>query len=161
MEPDLFGYTGGSDTLAQAKREWDQTIKDKGGDCPCCGRFGKIYPRAVNKTMAKSLIWLAGNKTGGWVNVPELAPRWLVRSNQLASLRWWGLVERNDENLGDEKHSGYWRATPRGRLFAGDLIRIPKKVFTYAGVPTGFSEEHIRISEVIPKFSYSDVMGAE
>lgn len=160
MEPDLFGYTQGTDTLADAKREWELTIIEKGGDCPCCGRFGKVYPRAVNKTMAKSLIWLAGNKVG-WVNVPELAPRWLVRSNQLASLRWWGLVERNDENLGDQKHSGYWRATTRGRLFARNMVKIPKKVFTYAGVPTGFSDDHVSISDIIANFSYAEVMGSE
>lgn len=152
---DLF-----DNTLEQARQQWGETIKGDGGRCPCCDRFGKIYARAINRTMAKCLLWLIQeSQDGKWVDVPNRAPRWLVRSNQLPTLRWWELVERmepcEDERL---KHSGMWRPTDLGREFARDEVTIPKKVFTYDGAPVGFSSYMTTISGCIGGFHYKEVM---
>lgn len=145
--------------LTDLRSIWRGIIGDEGGHCPCCDRWGKIYPRSLNETMARSLVWLAHHSTNGdWVDVPKRAPRWLVRSNQLPTLRWWGLVERLDTEDKTKKHSGLWRATQRGILFAQNRLQVPKKVYTYNAEVEGFSEELVTIKDCVESFDYSAVM---
>jgi hypothetical protein len=109
--------------------------------------------------MARSLVWLAHHSIkGDWVDVPKRAPRWLVRSNQLPTLRWWGLVERQGSEDLTKKHSGLWRATQNGILFAQNSIKVPKKVYTYNAEVEGFSDELITINDCVKSFDYSAVM---
>lgn len=145
--------------LAQLRGAWRTTIEEDGGHCPCCDRWGKIYSRTLNKTMAKSLVWLTKHSLNGeWVDVPMRAPRWLVRSNQLPTLRWWGLVERHGNDDPTQKHSGLWRATPKGVEFVRARIVVPKKVYTYNAEPLEFGDEMVGIKDCIDKFSYAEVM---
>lgn len=140
--------------------QWRATVEDGGGNCPCCDRWGRIYRRGINETMARSLIWLCSAPAeDGWVNVPTQAPRWLIRSNQLPTLRWWDLVQRASSTDVDKKHSGMWRPTDLGRAFAKGEVSMPKIVYTYNGEREKYGEEVIRISECFGShFSYSEVM---
>jgi len=145
--------------LEELRGIWRVVIGDEGGYCPCCDRWGKIYPRSLNETMARSLVWLAHHSANGdWVDVPKRAPRWLVQSNQLPTLRWWGLVERHGTDDPTKKHSGIWRATKRGVLFAQNRLQVPKKVYTYNAEVEGFSEELVTIKDCVGSFDYSAVM---
>ena len=145
--------------LNKLRSDWRKTIEGDGGTCPCCDRWGRVYGRGINKTMARSLIWLAHHSQGEkWVDVPLLAPRWLVRSNQLPTLRWWGLVQRLDTDDPQQKHSGFWRATTLGLQFAANEVQVPKKAFTYNAAVEYFGEEMVRISDCVERFSYEDVM---
>jgi hypothetical protein len=109
--------------------------------------------------MARSLVWLAHHSINGdWVNVPKHAPRWLVRSNQLPTLRWWELVERHGTEDPTKKHSGLWRATQKGILFAQNSIQVPKKVYTYNAEVEGFNDKLVTIKDCIESFDYSAVM---
>ena len=147
--------------LAELRAIWRRAIEDEGGHCPCCDRWGKVYPRSLNETMARSMVWLAHHSQhGDWVDVPRKAPRWLVRSNQLPTLRWWGLVERLASEDAAKKHSGLWRATSKGILFAQDRLRVPKKVYTYNAEVEGFSTETVSIRNCIESFDYSAVMSS-
>lgn len=155
---DLFsdGY------LRDIRAEWRGTIEGDGGHCPCCDRWGKIYARPINRTMARSLIWLhqARRNEDGWVDVPATAPRWVVRSNQLPTLRWWNLVERRtaeDDSL--NKHSGMWRATELGSQFAIGKIDIPERVFTYNGEVEARSDKTVNIAACFTDlFDYEQTM---
>jgi len=141
---------------------WRAIINDDGGHCPCCDRWGKIYPRSLNETMAQSLVWLANQSAdGAWVDVPKTGPRWLVRSNQLPTLRWWGLVERRATDDNTKKHSGLWRATEKGVLFAQNRLLVPKKVYTYNAEVEYFGKELVSIQDCTESFDYSAVMGIE
>lgn len=155
---------GNDITLTEAKKEWQNAIQHDGGHCPCCGRWGKIYARKLNRNMARGVAWLF-SRPEEWVNVPSVAPRWLVASNQLPTLRWWGLVERPDEGareeLGEKKHSGHWRVTTKGVMFVKGLIDVPAKVFTYDGSPVGWSAERVYISDCIENFSYREIMNEQ
>jgi hypothetical protein len=93
--------------------------------------------------------------------VPTSAPQWLVRSNQLATLHWWGLVERKSKDKTHKaKFSGIWRSTQLGREFAQGEVRVPKKVFTYRGNVEGTSPEEVSINECFKEvFDYEEVMG--
>ena len=147
-------------TIQEAREAWKATIHGDGGTCPCCERFGKVYARALNKTMVASLKWLASqNVEKGlreWIDVPNTAPKSVLRSNQLATLRWWGLVERQlpDPNDKKVKHSGMWRVTLRGMDFVEGRLLVPKKVSTYNGEVVGVSDEVIAIGEVKAGFDY-------
>ena len=141
---------------------WGRTIANDGGHCPVCDRWGKIYLRNINVTMAQGLMWLC-RQTGdadGWINVPVVGPQWLVRSNQLATLHWWNLVERKSK---DETHkakfSGIWRPTQLGKDFAFGLVRVPKSVYTYNNRVMRYGTEEVFISECLNEvFDYEQVM---
>jgi hypothetical protein len=149
-----------ADFLRAIRSVWRSVIEKDGGRCPCCDRWGKVYARPINETMARSLIWLCNAPSkNGWVDVPTEAPRWLVRSNQLPTLRWWDLVERAHGKEIDKKYSGFWRPTELGRSFAEGKIAMPKAVFTYNGERERYGEETIRIHECFGSyFSYQEVM---
>lgn len=149
--------------LAGFRDSWRATIEREGGRCPCCDRWGRVYGRHLNETMVRSLIWLvsASADPEAWVNVPTLAPRWLVRSNQLATLRWWGLVERAPSTDPEAKHSGMWRATPLGRDFVAERVAVPRTAFTYAGEVERLSEDFVFASDCFGShFSYEETISA-
>jgi len=146
---------------------WRAVINGKGGHCPVCNRWGKVYARPINKTMALSVCWLAKKQTeqqrtglSSWVNVPVAAPRWLVRSNQLPTMGHWNMVERQPSEDPKRKHSGLWRCTDRGLNFVFNNTSVPKSVFTYNNVVEGFSQKQTRFSECLADFDYSEVMNA-
>ena len=152
----------GSITLKQARRDLMDGL-DEGLRCPCCAKYARRYRRPFNSTMAGSLCWLVATSektTGGWVHVPSTAPRWVLASNQLPTLRWWGLVERSDEDLEPRlKHHGMWRPTPKGIDFAWGRVSVPLKVVTYDGAQTGYEGEEVFIRELKGKnFDYEAIM---
>ena len=155
-------HTGSNMTLDEARAQWEQTIRDDGGHCPCCNRWGKMYRRGINKTMAASIIWLARmtQPGGDWVDVPKFGPRWLVASNQLPTMRWWKMCERSEPSPEeDKKFSGMWRITDLGNRWATNLVRLPKFVWTYNDTVYGYDDPKIAVSEILENFSYNDVMG--
>lgn len=145
----------------ELRQQWRHAIENDGAHCPVCDRWGRIYARGINKTMARSLMWLcqAIKDKDGWVDVPSNAPRWLVRSNQLATLRWWSLVERRGNDDPKNKHSGMWRATKLGVDFVHGLKKIPEKVYTYNGEVETVSQNLVHISECFQDyFNYEQIM---
>jgi len=147
--------------IEQAKEHWKHTIADDGGHCPVCNRWGKIYKRNINTTMAASLMWLASEKQeNGWVDVPKRAPKWLLASNQLSTLKWWDLVERcpaDEESR--TKFSGLWRPTEVGVAFSLGFITMPKSVYTYNDKVEDFGQDQIYIFECFAEyFDYKEVM---
>jgi hypothetical protein len=67
-------------------------------------------------------------------------------------------VERQGSEDHTKKHSGFWRATQNGILFAQNSIKVPKKVYTYNAEVEGFSDELITINDCVKSFDYSAVM---
>lgn len=148
-------------TLREAKKEWIEVVKGEGGNCPCCERWGKIYSRAINNNMIKSLIWLNSMNTE-WVDVPNKAPKWLLRSNQLPTLRWWGLVERATKTDMTKNHSGNWKITEKGTAFLHFGLSVPKLAFTYNGEVVGFSDETVVATDCMKDgFDYAQVMNTD
>jgi hypothetical protein len=150
--------------LPELRRKWRKTIEGKGGRCPCCDRWGKVNARAINSTMARSLLWIyaAGARVGdplAWTDVPGTAPRWLVQTNQIASLRWWGFVERMPNDNPKVKCNGMWRLTRDGMAFALGGITAREKVYVYDAEPVGFGGGQIGIRDALGKaFDYEDMM---
>ena len=148
------------------RKHWRSMAEHDGGRCPVCDRWGKVYARILNKTMAKSLIWLCQEmtRTGNtWIDVPNTGPRFVIRSNQLPVLTSWGLVERcpKDDEQHGARYSGLWRPTRKGWDFYHGTIKVPKKAFAYNNQVEGYSEELVRIDECFDTyFDYKTVMAS-
>jgi hypothetical protein len=114
--------------------------------------------------MASSLKWLyTQNQAKGfreWIDVPNTAPKEVLRSNQLPTLRWWGLVERESPDpKSKKKHSGHWRITLKGMDFVEGKTLVPKKVMTYNGDVVGMSDDDTNYEDCLKRsFDYKDVM---
>ena len=146
------------ETLQNSKTAWRDAIQGEGGYCPCCDRWGKVYPRHFNASMARALIWLVG-KDETWTDVPNTAPKWLTRTNQLPTLRWWGLIVRRESDDAKVRHSGIWQPTPRGIDFARGLVSIPTTVYTYNAEVVRFGEKDMWIGDAFEThFDYAKVM---
>jgi hypothetical protein len=137
---------------------------EDGGDCPCCGRFSKIYARPINATMSRSLCWLvqAFKTCGAWINVPVCGPKFVLRSKQLSTLQWWRLIEpkpNDNPKVKTVRDSGLWRPTQRGIDFVEGKIRVPRKVLTLFGNVIGYSSDEVSIQDTLDaKFDYEDAM---
>ncbi len=153
--------------LLQDARDYVKNNLDDGIICPCCNKYTRRYKRKFNSTMARSLLWLVktylNNKPYNFIDVPKDGPRWLVRSNQLATIRWWDLAQRpiNEDNP-DLKHSGLWKPTEKGINFVFRRIRIPEVAVTYDGNLQELSGNLVSIEDTLgTKFSYAEIMGIE
>lgn len=152
-------------SLDDLREGWRQVIEADGGCCPVCDRWGMVYARILNKTMAKSMIWLCKEHTEtgkDWIDIPNTAPRFVIRSNQLPVLTSWDLVERCPKNSeeGGSRYSGLWRPTPKGYQFYRGEIQVPQKAFAYNNKVEGYSDDLVYIHECFKTyFDYQTVMG--
>jgi hypothetical protein len=164
-------------TITDARGEWDLTIRDKGGYCPCCDRWGKVYRYGISHAMTKALLWMASSHGENWIDMPKQAPRDLIQTYTFATLKWWRLIERlhiekevkvekNDEGEqvlvyadSETKSSGLWRVTPIGMMFAKGQVQVPQYVYLYNDTLKDVSTETVYIKDCVgKKFNYSEIM---
>ena len=149
-------------TLDDARDEWQITIAGKGGHCPCCGKWGKVYRHGISESNARALLWMA-SQPQGWLDMSRGAPRWIIQTYSFATLQWWRLIEQfpRDEDNGDTKHVGFWRVTELGYEFAKGNLQVPKYVYLYNDTLMDMSNETIFIKDTIgKKFNYDELMSA-
>lgn len=149
------------DSIENAKVFLKENWK-KGLDCPCCGRYVKLYTYSFNSSMAKLLIFMYKQKKLG--NTPIHIEQTLadkgIRSVQVQSkLVHWGLIEPI-ENLDTAKRmSGYYFLTDEGEKFVLGFSRLPKSIDYYNEVVYARSEELIDIKQALgKKFNYAELM---
>lgn len=151
-------------SLRLAQFEFQQALQ--AGDaltCPVCERYAKISKRKINSGMAAALCWMVKAYDEEWLDVPNTAPRHVLRSNQHTTLELWGLVERkpNDEDP-TKKHLGLWRPTKRGVQFARNMIKVESHVFIYNNKRVGASDTLIGIRAALAdKFDYEEIIGTK
>ena len=147
-----------------SEESWYQTITGKGGHCPHCERWGKANGYLINKTMAKALHWLCTtNKRDahGWVNVPNDAPRWVLRGGGLTTLKHWGLVAMPVDGVSGlpVKNTGLLCATPKAYGFVFDGKSVPKRVYVYNDKRVKDSEQLTTFKECLDSpFNYEEIM---
>jgi hypothetical protein len=159
MQLDFFGDA--SAYLAQLKNNWRAVIEGDGGNCPCCGKWGKISPQGMNETRALALLWLsrAPSDADGWVDVPRIGPRWLLRGKTHTTLQHWAFVEPGSHQDTSKKADGFWRITERGRQFIDGHITVPKKAYIYNNAVEGWSDECVSFRDCFGRhFDYQEVM---
>lgn len=110
-------------------REYVRDGAEAGGvHCPACGQFAKVYRRKLNSGMAVALIdmWRRGGKAScDWVRLPDSLAT--GRGGDPAKLRYWGLIEADDDR------NGRWRLTRQGLLFVHQRSILPKHAVVYNG----------------------------
>jgi hypothetical protein len=146
--------------LSEAKKLFKKEIANDGIECPCCGRWGKVYGYKLNATIARGLIWMHHNEDEfGWVNIQE-GPRWLLRSKSLSTAKHWGLVERRTKDSDEDlRSSGVWRLTKKGVAFVKNRITIEDKVFVFDDAVLKVSKSYTTIDKCLgKKFSYDELM---
>ena len=151
-----------STTLEEARARLREGVRE-GTWCPCCDRWAQAYWRTINKTMARGLQWLAmraGMETGYYVDITT-PPAWLLRSNQLATLRWWGLIERAPNDDPKKKSSGMWALTNLGRHFIRGNVAVPRRVCTLFGDVVDQSDDTITVHDIQHHFDYMEVLRGE
>ncbi len=162
MNGQLALFEGGEETLDSAKRRLREGLED-GTNCPCCDRWAQAYWRTINKTMARGLCWLAEEadmQPGVYVDITK-GPAWLLRSNQLATLRWWCLIKRAPNDDPKKKSSGMWALTHAGRDFLWGGASVPRRVCTLFGDVVARSDDFITIHDIKHHFDYTEVMGGD
>lgn len=128
----LFDNVGPS--LRQAREKYFSNLRE-GATCPCCDRYGKIYKRKLNSSMARSLIAFYVRDRAQprkWVHALRLLQPLLPGSGDYAKLSKWDLLE---EKYGDKDDgnpdNGYYRITGKGRQFVEGKIGLPKHIYIY------------------------------
>lgn len=128
----LFDNVGPS--LRQARENYLSNLRE-GTNCPCCGRYGKIYRRKLNSAMAVTLIkmyQLDLKSPGEWIHMIGNG-NFGLPSRDYSTLKHWGLTE---EKTGAKKDgnpdNGFYRITESGKLFVENRQSVPKYVYIYS-----------------------------
>jgi len=120
----------------------------KGGFCPTCTQFAKLYKRSINRGMVKILFWLSYNtREGEWVHTPSRGNRQVLRSNEISKLELWGFVESRENENDGKKYSGVWRLKEKGRTFLLGKMRVPKYFTIYNNEVYESSEEDVCLED--------------
>lgn len=146
--------------MDELKTKWRATIEGDGGNCPCCGRWGKISAFSITETHALGLLWMSQQDAeDGWIDVPPHAPAWLLRGKNFSLMAKWGLIESAINADEAKRGSGVWRVTPRGHAFILGIVTIPKKAFIYDNTVQGWSDEMVSFKDCFGRhFDYAEVM---
>jgi 5-methylcytosine-specific restriction endonuclease McrA len=151
--------------LDEVREEILEAAKTKSGTkCPVCDRICKVYKRKLNSRMAAAVVWMVNNFDKDWIDIPNSAPRFIVRTGgQYGTLRYWGLIEQkpNDDDP-KKKGSGLWRPTELGIKFVNREKKIPTHVYLYNNEVKGFTEELMSIDEALGEsFDYEELMSED
>jgi hypothetical protein len=150
------------DFLNKLKTDYRKVLENAGGDCPCCGRFGKYNGYSITKTDAKALVWIFVNgDKDGWVHMPTASPREFMRAKSFTNLRYWGLIEDYPNDSKEVKGSGLWRVTNKAIRYIRGEMQLPKNAFVFDRTLMGFSEKQVYFSECFKDyFNLEEVMNS-
>lgn len=150
------------DTLATAKADLWNEMKIDGMDCPCCGRFAKLYRYTISKAQAAAFNWivLASDEGHMFAAVQELAPKWLLRSNSHGKLALWGLLETKLSDDPGVHCPGLWRPTEYGMQWWRGEITVPKYALVFDSKVHGFAGPDIWFGSRFDPFHFAELMGA-
>jgi hypothetical protein len=138
-------------TIEEA-REFLREKRHEGATCPCCKQHVKVYLRTINAGMAVALILISRTPTmdNDWVDIRQVVG---LRGGDYAKLRYWRLLEQNDN------YTGVWRLTQRGLQFLNDRLRVCKTAHVYNGEVLKMSGEDVSIRQALGnKFDYAKLM---
>lgn len=155
MQPELF-------ERPDIFKDWLMQRKGQQGNCPCCGRYAKIYKRRLNSTMAKQLIRFyhlgAANE---FVHTSKVVAGTGV--GDFSKMRIWGLLKpakikpKNGSNT-----SGKWKLTADGVAFVENRRPVRQYAHIYLDELIEFSGDAVSIIDCLKSkgFNYHELMAA-
>lgn len=143
--------------IRSLKEEWKKEIEGKGGQCPCCEKFGKVYKMKMSQHLALCLRWIfIHGDADGWVDVQNSAPRWMMKSKTYPLLEHWNLIESKGHR------SGVWKVTSRGIEFVHGYRTVPVAVHIYDNRIWGFEKSETDFKSCFGKhFDFEEMMEGE
>lgn len=151
--------------LHEARREMRELVEKNGRThCPCCYQNVQKYKRTFNSGMALSLIWLYKNTSSygdenGFVNIPKVAPREVVRSREFGRIQKFGCFEPKVNEDPTKRCSGWWRITPIGIQFVRREITLPVYLLVLLNRVVGQSKkQHTIVDALGTRFDYRKLM---
>lgn len=143
--------------LGEARKWLREQASDKGARCPCCTQLAKVYRRALNAGMVRSLILMYRAAGLDWQHVPTTT---VGGSREEGKLRYWGLVEEADSRYAGQR-AGWWRVTEAGEAFVLDRSRLPRWALVYDGRCLWLDDQQTTtVREALgDHFHYGDLMG--
>jgi len=135
---------------------------EQGLDCPCCGRYVKLYKRKLHSEMATFLMQLVRqyNNVPRWYSTRELIISARKASTDGSYLVHWGLIERKQSTNSSGDSCGMYKPTKLGIRFAQNQVSVPSHLHMVCGEVAGFSENHIYIEDCLETpFEFAQLMG--
>lgn len=149
------------DILTMRQDFKDRLLNGDEFDCPCCGRFSKIYRRCITSTMARQLIEFY--KAGGaedWTHTKVVVNN-RSGAGDFSKLRYWGLIEKKprDEDQ-QQKSNGYWQITHTGFEFLMNRVSLPKYAYVFDDTVINTSSHRTYLADTFDEhFIYREIMG--
>lgn len=157
MNQQFFSFT----EKTQREKFWDDLHKGLESDCPCCGRFSKIYTRKLYSTICWQLI--RAYRLGAadeWVHSSQLIPNGVSGVGDFAKAKYWGLIVPKQNDDASKKASGEWMLTALGVSFILGKVSVPKHVLVFDDSVIHQSVETASIVQCLDEqFNYSELMG--
>jgi hypothetical protein len=93
------------------------------------------------------------------VDVPPIAPAWMLRGKNYTTMAKWGLIEQGGHDDKSKRSDGFWRVTAKGLHFLCGTTTVPRKAFIYNNQVQGWSDECVSFRDCFGRhFDYADVM---
>ena len=133
---------------AAREKFFAQAEMPDGVTCPVCERYGKVYRRKLNSTMAMTLavMYRVARQRGDvyrWLKLDEF-----IKKRQMAAdygkLAYWGLIKADTPEKG-RLGKGRWGLTPLGVEFVTGHALVPRYITVYNGKPRDASIERTTI----------------
>lgn len=118
--------------------------------CACCGAKIVKYWHRLNRGLCGAIIRIYRKVGKDQIKISEI-----LTHNQVCNfqkLKYWGLVEK----VGDQGKGGEWCLTYDAERFIKGQLSLPQKVQTFRGKPISFSQEMVRISDVVDGYQYKE-----
>lgn len=152
--------------IADAMGVSRQRLRDKlddGTRCPCCDQNAKRYQRKLNSSMAAALCWMWSHARDLWIEVPQVAPAWVLKAREYPKLEMWGLIESKPKEQGQKgRTSGIWRITALGAQFVRGCCDVPRYAYVYNGNVDDMSQARTDIRAALgDRFDYAELMRFE
>lgn len=130
-------------------------------NCPCCGRFARIYRRRFNSTMARQLVEFY--RIGGadkFIHTSEIVVR--CSSGDFTKAKFWGLIYQSDEPpIKGASTNGKWRLTQYGVDFVKGRKCIQETAVILFDRKVAAEGKLVTIQECLSAkgFNYNELMG--
>jgi len=145
-------------TLEEAK-QYLRDNYEEGTKCPCCGQNVKLYKRKLGSVMARCLIKMY-NSTSKWMHVRDIVKGISdTGTNDFSKLKYWGMIEEQENTDTRKRNSGYWKLTHKGELFVVGRETVPSHAHIYNTRLMGWSDTQISIRQALGnQFDYEELM---
>ena len=148
-------------TIQEAKTFLRDNFK-KGTNCPCCGQRVQLYNRKVHAQTAVDFLKLVRMylKEPRFYHINEIGP--INGGGDFAKLRYFKLIEYQENNDTSKRTSGLWRPTDFGLAVARRERSFPKYAYVFDSKVEYYSDDRVMITDSLgKKFNYDELMRGE